>query len=84
VTPMQIDWCLAFWTSAEPEKHLGAHHFESDAGNRVLDWMKEEGLIDEERKPTARLGAFVEHLCEQPLPEMVWVVPARPTAPEGE
>ena len=80
MTPMQLQWCLMFWTRAEAVRDLGEEHFNSPAGKDVLMWMIDEGLIKWEQTESAylrqeRLGVFVDHLCEQSLPVQKWVQP---------
>lgn len=74
-TPMQIMWCLTFYTSSSPISQLGQEHFNSPAGKEVYLWMQREKLITKEDEPTDRLEAFVEFLCETPLPVCKWVRP---------
>jgi hypothetical protein len=79
MTPMQIHWCIIYWTRGDPVADLGKAHFDSEAGQRTFDWLLDEKLIewsaDEgKHKPTPRLEAFVEHLCRQPLPQQHWIV----------
>jgi hypothetical protein len=74
-SPMQIIWCLTYWTCAEPEQELGHAHFNSAAGTDTLMWMTREGLITADGKPTDRLEAFVRFICATPLPVSQWVRP---------
>ena len=81
MTPMQIHWCIMFWVRADPIVELGDEHFNSPAGKDVLQWMIDEKLIEwsaDKNRYVAleRLGVFVAHLCEQPLPVQKWVIPA--------
>lgn len=80
MTPMQIHWCVIFLVCGDPVAELGDPHFNSRVGKEVQMWMINEALIEwsaEEKRylPLPRLQAFVEHLCQQPLPVQKWVMP---------
>lgn len=79
LTPMHIHWAVVHHFSADPRAELGSAHFNSPAGCEVQKWLWEEGLVEGSTKATThgtpRLAAFVEHLCQQPLPVQKWVQP---------
>lgn len=74
LSPMHLNWALVHYFSADPANELGREHYHSEAGREVQDWLKREGLYEGGRG-TARLAAFVDHLCNQKLPVQVWVQP---------
>lgn len=78
MTPLHLQFCIAFAGSKEPMHMLG-NSYDSPAGKNVKAWMIAEGLILDGEKdwgtPTTRLYVFVEHLCQQPLPVSKWVMP---------
>ena len=75
MAPIHIKFCLAYYTSAKPDIELGLDHFNSSAGREVRGWMRAEGLVSEDGRPTPRLEAFIGHLVRQPLPVQVWTQP---------
>lgn len=79
MTPLHLEFCLAFHWSPNPAEVLGVT-YNSPAGEEVLQWMIDEGLIkwshdDNRYERQERLGVFIEHLCQQPLPVQKWVTP---------
>ena len=80
LTPMHIHWAVVHYFSPDPRAELGAAHYDSPAGEDAQNWLLGEGLIsypsgDGKPRGTQRLAAFVEHLCQQPLPVQKWVQP---------
>ena len=80
--PCNITWAIAHYVSPDPAEMLGQDHYNSGTGNEMLKWLLSEGLIDANGKSNARLEAWIDHLCAQPLPEMVWIVPTKPPTEE--
>lgn len=74
LAPVHLEWCLAYWTRSNPRDKLGEDHFNSSVGQEVLTWLRTNGLIDGDDRATDKLGAYVQHLCRQPLPVAKWVV----------
>jgi hypothetical protein len=83
MTPLELNWCILFWTRGDPVADIGDAQFNSSAGKACQMWMIDERLIvwsPEEKRylPQERLGVFIEHLCAQPLPVQKWLMPKDP------
>ena len=72
--PGLIAFAIAHYVSPDPASYIGEEHFNSTTGTEWRHWLLSEGLIDDCGTPTARMKAWIEHLCAQPLPEMTWQV----------
>ena len=77
VSPIHISFALACHFSGDPVAELTEPRWNSQAGKDVQKWLLENGLVDRLDFPrgTAKLDAWIEHLCKQPLPECQWIVP---------
>lgn len=80
MTPLQLNWCILFWTRGDPVVDIGEPQFSSSAGKECQMWMIDEGLIkwdagEKRYLPQERLGVFIEHLCAQELPIQKWAMP---------
>ena len=81
MTPLHLEFCLAFHWSPEPYRVLDVT-YDSPAGKEIKAWMIAEKLIEDGEndttwgQPTQRLRVFIEHLCAQPLPVQQWVMPS--------
>lgn len=79
VSPLTIKIMLACYYAADPADHVG-DTWESQAGRGIRDWLERRELIGPDNKATERGKAWVDYICETPLPEMAWVRPERPTS----
>lgn len=79
-TPLQLQFALALYCSSYPIDVLG-EMYDNPAGQEVKLWLVDSGLIEDGSggtkwgQPTEKLRVFIEHLCAQPLPVQVWVMP---------
>jgi hypothetical protein len=78
LAPIYINFMLNCHFSADPRETITADHWDSKAGHEVRVWLRAEGLIDDENRSTERGRAWVEFICQTPLPEAKWVMPERP------
>lgn len=76
MAPIHITFMLAVALGVDPASIVGAETWYSSAGEEVRQWMKDNNLCTATYGPTDRLRAFITHLCDQPLPEKKWVMPA--------
>jgi hypothetical protein len=67
---------LACYYAANPAEHVG-DSWDSQAGRCVRIWLERQDLIGPDNKATERGKAWVEYICDTPLPEMTWVRPER-------
>lgn len=78
LTPLHLEFMLAFFASGDPEKKLGPT-FHTEVGKNIKGWMLFEGLIVRERDgswvSTERLGVYIQHLLTRPLPVRTWIIP---------
>jgi hypothetical protein len=75
--PIDIDFMIACYCSAEPWQNLGMRRWDSSAGKETRDWLQHEGLVDANYRPTDRGKAWVHFICATPLPRMKWTMPDR-------
>ena len=69
---------LGIYTATAHEnavESLGEETWNSTAGKGVRDWMINNELCTPLYRPTEKLEAMVNHLCDQPLPVKKWVQP---------
>lgn len=86
ISPLHIRFALAMYMSPEPWSVLD-ESWDSEAGKEIKAWMERECLIDWEQRPTyatERLRVWVDHLCDQPLPETIWVITLNASAQARE
>jgi hypothetical protein len=77
LAPIHINFMLVCYFSAEPEQALGKYHWDSMAGREARLWLHKNELIDSYNRSTERGRAWVDFICETPLPEAKWVMPER-------
>ena len=75
LAPCYIQFILACHVSGDPEKHLGVDYWGSPTGKTVRQWMVDNNFVDSNWQTTERGRAFVEFICETPLPICKWVRP---------
>lgn len=75
VPPITISFMLNCHFSTNPEEALGENHWNSPAGKETRAWLKVYGLIDENNRSTNRGAAWVNMMCQTPLPIEKWVDP---------
>lgn len=75
--PIHISFMLACHTTSDPSAVLSSAHWNSDVGLKVRDWLIAEGLVDGFYKSTDRGKAWVDFICQTPLPEQEWRLPKR-------
>lgn len=72
--PIKISFMLACYVSPEPHRYvLGA--WDSEAGIETRQWLRDNGLIDESDRATDKGEAWVQFICDTPLPVAKWVMP---------
>lgn len=76
VSPLTIKFMLACYYAADPAEYVGVS-WSSEAGRRAREWLERKELIGTDSKATERGKAWVEYICETPLPEIAWVRPDR-------
>ncbi len=73
VSPLTIQIAIACHVSADPEDAVGPDTWESSAGREVRAWLKANELVDVNYRGNDKLGAWVQKICETPLPFQAWV-----------
>lgn len=73
VAPIVIEFMFACYVSTNPAAHVGEHRWDSKSGMETRVWLRDRELIDNEDRSTSRGDAWVEFICETPLPEHKWV-----------
>ena len=68
--PIVIEFMLECYFSHDPEANLGSHRWNSSAGRATRRWLWNQGLVDENERPTDRGNAWVKSICSTPLPEV--------------
>ena len=76
-SPMLIRIMLACYYSPDPEDEIGLGSWTSEVGQDVRTWLAENGLIDDYNRATDRGKAWVDFICQTPLPIATWVLPDR-------
>ncbi len=79
-SPMLIRIMLACYYSPDPENEIGLGSWTSEVGQSVREWLMARELIDDSYRATDRGKAWVEFICETPLPEAKWILPERAAA----
>ena len=77
LAPIHIKFMLACHCSGDPENTLGSAHWNSSAGHDTKQWLIENDLIDENNRSTPRGRAWVQFICQTPLPVATWTLPER-------
>jgi hypothetical protein len=72
--PIKISFMLACYVSPEPSRYV-LGEWDSEAGIETRRWLQENGLIDENHRATPRGEAWVQFICDTPLPVSKWVMP---------
>jgi len=81
--PIVVSFMLVCYFSPNPEEELGHAHWNSGAGLETRKWLSDNGLIDAGHRATERGKAWVEFICQTPLPVVRWTLPERkPTVSE--
>lgn len=73
VAPIVIEFMFACYVSTNPAAHVGEHQWSSTSGRQTHAWLRDRELIDNEDRSTSRGDAWIEFICETPLPEHKWV-----------
>jgi hypothetical protein len=79
VSPLTVNFMLAFFCSPNPKDELGERYWSGGAGAEAREWLHENDLITDpdDGRATSRGEAWVKFICETPLPEQTWVLPPR-------
>lgn len=79
MTPLQIKMMLHYYTSADPYAKDDPWHASSDAVSLQRTMLVRDGLLGNacgtDWVVTDRGRAYVEALCNMPLPVKKWVMP---------
>jgi hypothetical protein len=75
-SPFLIRMMLSCYYSPTPQEEMGDSWL-TPAGQQCLEWLRSEALIDDDNKATGRGMAWVDYICNTPLPEQRWVLPQR-------
>ena len=73
--PLTIHFMLHCYFSADPIKALGEEQWYSSMGLSTQAFLHKNGLITDDPHPkaTERGKAWVEHICDTPLPTQEWI-----------
>jgi hypothetical protein len=85
VPPRTIQFMLACYFSPNPAAVLRDATWNCGAGREARRWLQENGLLDEDHRPTSRGKAWVKYISSTPLPVPAdtWSLPPRqPTVEE--
>jgi hypothetical protein len=83
MTPLQLQMMLHYYTRAEPYAYREPEHATSGAVRDQRQLLENDGLIEPSETSgsgycvTPRGSAFIEALCETPLPICMWIIPRR-------
>jgi hypothetical protein len=76
LAPITIIYMLACYTSPKPEEEVGGPSvWNSEAGRETRNWLRDNGLVGEDWRATEKGIAWVQFICETPLPVSKWVLP---------
>lgn len=75
LAPCHIQFLLACHVSGNPPKYLGIDYWNSSTGETVRRWLVENNLVDHNYEITDRGRAYIEFICETPMPICKWVRP---------
>ncbi len=84
VSPLAIRIMLACYYAANPVDDVTHRTWNSEAGTKIRDWLRENELVDEDYTVTERGKAWVNYICATPLPRKRWVMPEREDLPEAK
>lgn len=84
LAPIHITFMMACHCSPQPEQELGSDHWNSTAGRETRQWLLDEALIDSDNRSTSRGVAWIEVICQTPLPVQQWVKPEAAHTKRGE
>jgi hypothetical protein len=74
VSPLHIIIALEYAVSGEPGTNVPSNIWGSPAARDVKQRLIDDEMI-QDGEPTERLMAWVEFICETPLPVKTWVRP---------
>lgn len=78
LAPIDISFMLVCYVSGDPKQELGSKQWNSPAGQKTRDWLVGNDLVEAETyRATERGRAWVEFICQTPLPESDWRMPER-------
>lgn len=77
VSPLTIKIMLACYTSPDPEEEIGSHIWNSESGASARNWLKSDALIDLNHRPSGKGEAWVEFICDTPIPVLRYQLPER-------
>ncbi len=72
VSPLTIQIAIACHVSTLAEEHVGEVTWESPAGREVRAWLKANDLVNPNHEGNDKLAAWVQKICETPLPFLAW------------
>ena len=75
MTPLQIAMMIHYYVSPEPYAKYEPDHAQSGAVTKQRIELVDLGLLDVGHKVTPKGNAYIEALCNMPLPICKWVLP---------
>lgn len=75
VSPLCLRIMLACHVSPDPKSVISERVWNSSAGIEIRQWLLNNTLINGNYQPTPRGKAWVQFLCETPLPVATWKRP---------
>jgi len=73
--PIKIIFMIACHVAGDPETYIGKDHWNSPAGFETRKWLQANDLINEDYESTPKGKAWIEFICETPLPICKWMRP---------
>lgn len=74
LSPLHIRIAIEFATSGAPGANIPSNIWNSPAADGVKNWLVEQELV-RDGEPTEKLHAWIEFICETPLPVQKWLRP---------